>query len=79
MEERDDFVLDVTKMAGLCPYVMQDNTRKKPTTNKLYFQTKTSSVIFEILIQNLVIGNIPKTNDRFSSLRWKLCAQQRGV
>ena len=37
---------------------------------------KTSSVIFEILIQNLVIGNIPKTNDRFSSLRWKLCAQQ---
>jgi hypothetical protein len=37
MEERDDFVLDVTKMAGLCPYMMQDNTRKKPSTNNLYF------------------------------------------
>jgi hypothetical protein len=37
MEERDDFVLDVTKMAGLCPYVMQDNTSKKPSSKKLYF------------------------------------------
>jgi hypothetical protein len=37
MEEKDNFVLGVTKMAGLCTYVMQDNTRKKPSTKKLYF------------------------------------------
>ena len=83
MEERDNFVLGVTKMAGLCPYVMQYKTRKYPTTNKLYFQNK------DVLtnLRNPVNPDSkinyrkhsPKTYDRFSSLHWTYCALQAGV